>query len=114
MIEELDEGLVHQAKRAPREDGLTESERIALNLFWRKDVRVPILAQVFQCSKNTVYYSCLTGGAKSYPKGRNKAEEVNQLIDRLGVERAWSEYVTPDMVRAVNAANKAYVKRRAA
>ena len=90
MIEELDEGLVHQAKRAPRRDGLTESERIALNLFWRKDVRVPILAQVFQCSKNTVYYSCLTGGAV-LPEGQEQGRG-GQPADRpprrgTGVER---------------------------
>jgi hypothetical protein len=86
---QLDENLLRQARRSPRHDTLSENERIALNLFWRKGVRVPVLAKVFQCSKNTIYYNCLTGE-----------------------KEAWSRYVTDGMVRAVNAANKELVERK--
>jgi hypothetical protein len=110
MTVQLDEALIIQAKRTPRADGLTLEERIALNLFWRRDVRVPVLAKVFQCSKNTIYYNCLTGEAASYPSG-HKAKEVNDLIDKMGPEKAWAKYVTEDMIRAVNAANKELVAR---
>ena len=49
------------------------ASKIALNLLWRKKVRVPVLAKVFRCSKNTIYYNCLTGDAPSYPaSGSNK------------------------------------------
>ena len=106
---ELDQDLVRLAKRAPRHDGLSESERIAMNLFWRRGVRVPILAKVFQCSKNTCYYNCLTGDAASYPP-TNKAKEINDLIDRIGEEKAWEENVTATMIRAVNAANRELVE----
>ena len=61
MNVQLDETLIAQARRAPRHDGLSLGERIALNLLWRKKVRVPVLAKVFQCSKNTIYYNCLDG-----------------------------------------------------
>ena len=52
---ELDKTLLAQARRAPRQDSLSLDERIALNLFWRLNVRVPVLAHVFHCSKNTIY-----------------------------------------------------------
>ena len=107
----LDETLIAQARRAPRHDGLGENEKIALNLFWRKGVRVPILASVFRVSKNTVYYNCLTGDAASYPQG-NRAKEVNDRIDAMGEDVAWKKYVTDTMIRAVNAANKELVERK--
>jgi hypothetical protein len=109
----LDETLIAQARRAPRHDGLSLGERIALNLLWRKKVRVPVLAKVFQCSKNTIYYNCLTGDAPSYPaSGSNKAREINEIIDRMGEDAAWREHVTSTMIRAVNAANKELVERK--
>jgi hypothetical protein len=111
MMIELDENLILQAKRSPRKDGLSEGERIALNLLWRRGVRVPILAKVFQCSKNTVYGNCLTGDAASYPMS-NRAREVNETIDRLGVDEAWRQNVTPAMIKAVNAANRELIERR--
>ena len=88
-------------------------ERIALNLFWRRGVRVQVLAKVFQCSKNTCYYNCLTGDAESYPSsGVSKAREINEIIDRMGEDAAWAQHVTATMIRAVNAANKELVERR--
>ena len=59
MNVQLDEALILQAKRAPPLHGLSLNERIALNLLWRKDVRVPVLAKVFVCSKNSIYANCL-------------------------------------------------------
>jgi hypothetical protein len=111
MNVQLDETLIAQARRAPRHDGLSLGERIALNLLWRKKVRVPVLAKVFHCSKNTIYANCLTGDAASYVSG-HRAKEVNELIDRMGEEQAWDQYVTAAMIRAVNAANKELVERK--
>ena len=45
MTREIDETLIYKTKRKPREDGLTDDECIALNLFWRKHIKVPILAK---------------------------------------------------------------------
>jgi hypothetical protein len=113
MNVQLDETLIAEAKRAPRHDGLSLGERIALNLLWRKKVRVQVLAKVFQCSKNTIYYNCLTGDAESYPSsGTSKAREINEIIDRMGEDAAWAQHVTATMIRAVNAANKELVERR--
>ena len=82
-----------------------------MNLLWRRHVRVPVLAKVFQCSKNTVYASCLTGEAASYVSG-HRAKEINDLIDKMGEVVAWRENITPAMIRAVNAANKELVERK--
>ena len=57
-----------------------------MNLFWRRGVRVPILSKVFQCSRNTIYYNCLTGDAPSYPNS-NRADEINALIDKMGEQK---------------------------
>ena len=110
----LDETLIYKTKRKPREDGLTDDECIALNLFWRKRVRVPILAKVFSVSKNTIYYRALTGAAKLYPTSTysNKARDTNALIDSLGEEEAWNRFVTDEMVLAVNQEMAAEVERR--
>ena len=50
MTRDIDETLIYKTKRKPREDGLTDDECIALNLFWRKHIkgRLPILAKVFR------------------------------------------------------------------
>ena len=116
MTVQLDETLVYKTKRKPREDVLSERECVALNLFWRKNVRVPILAKAFKVSKNTIYYRALTGTADSYPTSTysNKAKDTNALIDRLGVEKAWKQYVTDDMVIAVNKEMQAELARRGA
>ena len=44
----------------------------------------------------------------------HRAREVNEIIDRMGVNKAYAKYVTDDMVRAVNAANKELVERKRA
>ena len=111
MNAQLDETLIIQARRVPRHDALSLSERIALNLLWRKKVRVPILAKVFQCSKNTIYANCLTGESVSYSSGR-RAKEINDLIDRMGEDQAWAENVTQAMIRAVNTAHKEIIERK--
>ena len=41
----LDEGLVTKTKRKPRTDALSDDDCVAINLFWRKGVRVPLLAR---------------------------------------------------------------------
>ena len=105
---QLDETLLMHAKRAPRHDELAMSERIAMNLFWRKGVRVNVLAKVFGCARNTIYYSCLTGGG-AYPSS-GTADKINKYVDRVGVQKAWDENVTDEMILAVNAANKALIK----
>ena len=116
MTREIDETLIYKTKRKPREDGLTDDECIALNLFWRKHIKVPILAKVFRVSKNTIYYRALTGKADSYPNSlySNKAKDTNALIDRLGFQVAWNKYVTNEMVDAVEAEMQAELTRREA
>jgi hypothetical protein len=101
MTIQLNEDLIYLTKRRPRGDGLKPRERIAINLFWRRGVKVPVLARAFNVSKNTIYYKCLTGQANSYPSG-SLAEETNDLIERLGVEEAYKRYVTPKMIKDVN------------
>jgi hypothetical protein len=100
----LDETLVDKMRRKARKDELTLDERIALNLFWRRGVKVPILAKAFKISKNTIYYKALTGGADSYPNTAhsNPAAETNAAIERLGEDRAYKKYVTQAMIIAVN------------
>lgn len=100
----LDETLIFETRRRVRKDGLTPEARIAINLFWRRGVRVPILGKVFKTSKNTIYYRCLTGGADSYPNSDqfNPAAETNATIERLGEEEAYKRFVTPKMIKAVN------------
>src|SRR5207344_1998521 len=109
MKVQLDEKLLAQTRWPTRHDGLTFDESVAINLLWRKQVRIPILAKVFQCSKNTIYYNCLTGEAPSY-QVRGRAREVNALVDRMGEDKAWDRYVTEEMVRAVDAANLEFVQ----
>lgn len=110
----LDETLINLSRRKPREDALTADALMAVNLFWRKHVRVPILARVFHASKNTLYYRALTGTADSYPNSlySNQAREINETIDRMGEDEAWRRYVTDDMVAAVNAAMREEIDRR--
>jgi len=110
----LNEDLIKKMRRSPNENTLTNDECIALNLFWRKRVKVPILAKAFRVSKNTIYYRALTGTADSYPTSiyANKAQEINTLIDKMGVPAAWRRYVTDEMVVAVNQAMAEEVERR--
>ena len=114
MPVQLDETLIYQTKRRVNENGLTPEERIAINLFWRKKVRVSVLAKVFSVSKNTIYYKALTGTADSYPNTNrsNSAIEANAVIERLGPEEAWRQFVTDKMVKAVNDENRREAARR--
>lgn len=114
MSAQLDENLIYLTKRRAREDGLTADERIAINLLWRKKVRVQVLAKVFGVSKNTIYYKALTGEADSYPNSNrsNSAVETNEVIERMGPEAAWKQFVTDKMVRDVNAENAREAARR--
>src|SRR4029077_7495245 len=116
MTIQLNEALVARARRKPREDTLTDRECVALNLFWRKNVKVPIFAKVFKVSKNTIYYRALTGSADSYPTSiySNNAKNTNKIVDEIGVEAAWHEYVTDEMVQAVEAEILAETAKREA
>ena len=112
MTVALDPGLIFETRR--RTPGISDAECIAINLFWRKKVRVPILARVFKVSKNTIYYRALTGMADSYPNSRysNRAKDTNALIDQIGEKAAWDRYVTDDMIRKVNAEMAEELRRR--
>lgn len=111
---QLDEDLIYRTKRRAREDGLTPEDRIAVNLFWRKKVKVAVLAKVFGVSRNTIYYKALTGTADSYPNTNrsNSAIEANAVIERLGPDEAWRQFVTDKMIRAVNDENRREAARR--
>jgi hypothetical protein len=108
------EMLIYRTKRRARDDGLTAEERIALNIFWREGVRVAILARIFGCSKNTIYYKALTGEADSYPNSNrsNSAAETNALVDRLGVKEARRRFVTSKMQAALEDELRREARRR--
>ena len=102
MNVELNMELVRSTKRSPRAGGgLSFDERMAVNWFWRQDVKATILAKVFRVSKNTIYYSALTGLAQSYPA--KTAVEINEAIDQIGMDEVKRLYVKPWMTKAVNA-----------
>jgi hypothetical protein len=107
--------LLYRTKRRGRKDGLTPEERVAINIFWREGVRIPILARVFKVSKNTIYYKALTGEADSYPNSNrsNSAKETNELIESLGLEEARAQFITERMQLAVEAEMAREAKRRA-
>ena len=110
----LDETLIYRTKRRRRPDGLSDDERVAINLLWRKGVRVPILADVFNVSKNTIYYKALTGTADSYPTSirSNSAADTNALIEHLGVKEAERRFLTDEIKQQVNAALTRELERR--
>jgi hypothetical protein len=107
--------LIYRTKRRARDDGLTPEERVAINIFWREGVRIPILARTFKVSKNTIYYKALTGEADSYPNSNrsNSAKETNELIESLGLEEARAQFVTEKMQLPVEAEMAREAKRRA-
>ena len=115
MTATINENLVFLTKRRPRKrGGLSAGECVALNLLWRKQVRVPVLAAVFGVSKNTVYSRALTGSAKSYhPDSRrsNTAQDTNDLIDRMGFDEAWKIFITSRIAAAVDEENANLAKR---
>ena len=107
-MEKLDQTLLAKVRRKAKGGSppmLSLRERIAVNLFWRKGVPIAALMEVFNCSKNTIYSNCLTGNAPSYIAG-HRAKETNDLIDAIGEAAAEAQNITPDMIRAVNAANR--------
>lgn len=106
--------LYRTRRRTRKKDGLTPEERIALNVFWRDGVKVPILARVFKVSRNTIYYSALTGQAESYPNTEaNTAAETNDIVEAMGVEAARAQYVTERMQMALEAELEKEIERRA-
>lgn len=109
----LNENLMRKLKK-PRDNGLTDDECVALNLFWRKKVNVLLLARVFHVSKNTIYARAITGPVDNHSIHVGSIERINKLIDQLGEEKAWNRYVTNEMVEAVHAEVKAELARRAA
>lgn len=114
-MEQLDKNLLAVVGRAPRGGSqpiLTLQERIAANIFWRQGVPLPALMEVFRCSKNTLYGNALTGGG-AYISG-HRAVEVNEIVDRMGVRAAQARYVTPEMIRTVNKANRKLVAEQSA
>lgn len=104
----LNESLLAATRRNRSFPELTLQERIAVNLFWRRGVKVRIIAKAFgNRHKNTLYYQCLTGDSRSYPKakaGTNSGIEVNEIVSKIGMAAAWKKYVTDDMVANLNAA----------
>ncbi len=108
-MERLDEKLIAVIGSTPRPRGgsspiLSLEERIAINVLWRKHVPVHTLMEVFKVSKNTLYANALTGGG-AYPGGQ-RAIEANELVNRMGVKQAEAKYLTPEIIRAVNKANR--------
>ena len=103
---ELDQNLLRRARRAPRKDEVSEDERIAMNILWRDGVRVPILTQIFRCSRSTIYYNCLTG----YGEPTARAAEINAEIDRMGEAKARAKFVKEWMIDAVNTLNAELAK----
>jgi hypothetical protein len=110
MTVALDQMLLFRTRRR----NLPPETCIAINLFWRDGVKASILAKAFNVSKNTIYYQCLTGDAKSYPASpdTNTARQINKVIDSMGVKAAWRRFVTDSMVRAVNAEMAVEVERQ--
>jgi len=118
MSIQLDQKLIDRAKTREH-DKLSQAERVAANLFWRyrtkegAAVPISVIAKVFGVSKNTLYYRCLKGYAKSYPKTHaNTAVETNEMIEKLGFQQAWNTYVTEDQAKAIDAAMRAYVRAK--
>lgn len=110
----LDENLINRIRKNPRTLTLTFEECVAANWFWRKHVNIKILSKVFHAGKNTLYYRALTGTADSYPTSiyENQAQEVNDLVDKIGMEETEQRYVTDEMKAAVNAELALELERR--
>ena len=114
-MEQLDENLLKQVGRSPPGGSLpllNLNERVAVNVLWRRGVSVPVLMKIFQVGKNTLYGNCLTGGA-AYLSGQ-RGIEANAIVDEMGLDAAEAKYVTGEMKRAVNAAHRRLLERRAA
>lgn len=106
----LDEDLILQVgsrRRGGSSPFLSLEERVAANLFYRKGVHINVLMKVFKIAKNALYGNALTGGG-AYTSGE-RGTETNEIIERLGVDRAFKQYVTPEMIAAVNKVNREFV-----
>jgi hypothetical protein len=105
MNVQLNEALILRTRRRVRDDQLTFGERMAMHWFWRRKVKVPIIAKVFKVGKNTVYYKSLTGEADSYPTSSrsNSVAEVRALFDKMGEAEVRRVYVRDQWVEEVNA-----------
>jgi hypothetical protein len=113
----LDRNLVARTKRRKSRNAIEPRQLIAMNLFWRNGVRVPIIARVFHVSKNTIYYKALTGSADSYPNSpgdEHSARETNAIIDSLGKDEAWTKYVKEEEIKAINEEMARELERREA
>lgn len=101
MTVQLDEDLIYRTRRRGRK--LTPDERIAINLFNRKGVRVIVIARAFDVSKNTIYYNVL-----------NEPDQADALIKRLGgVDKALKKFATDEQIEAINRENQAEADARA-
>jgi transposase-like protein len=100
----LDRTLVYLTKIKGGRGHLTPEEKLAINVFWRDGVRVPAIARAFGVGKNTIYYNCLTGEAPSYTStpAINPPEEINQLIEDMGLDEARRRFVTSEMNERIN------------
>jgi hypothetical protein len=99
---EPDPILLFRAKR--RGQHLTRDQRVALDLLKRRGVSIPVLMKVFNCSRTIIYYKRkrnLTGKSKVDVTG-----EAQAMIRKLGVEGAWQQFVTKEMIDAVDRENK--------
>lgn len=105
-----DSAVYRATRRQRRKEKLTQQERIALNVFWREGVPVPLLAKVFRIAKNTIYYKALTGQAESYPTAsqyEDSGAQINDWVEEMGVEKARELYVTKKMRTAIKRHEKA-------
>ena len=104
MTEKLDQTLIFRVRRKAGANQLTAEQCIAINLLNRQGVSGTILAKVFGVSKNTIYYRCISGAAKSYRTSTkyNIANEVKKVIAEMGEDVAWDLFVTDEMVQRAN------------
>jgi hypothetical protein len=56
-----------------------------------------------------IYARCLTGSGMNDGCVKGDAERVNSIVRRLGVEKAFSDYVTDPMIKKVNAVSAEHV-----
>ena len=96
----LDDELLFLTRRKTREGTLTPEEVLAVNVLYRKKVRVPVLEKVFSVGRNAIYRRALTGYPSSSPS--TAAARAHAIIDRIGLEAAYRKYVTPEMVADVH------------
>ena len=107
---ELDRSLINLVRREPRpRSGLDFEQSMAVNVLKRRGVKPKVLMAVFKVGKNTIYYRALTGTGESYPA--STAIQVNEEVERIGVDEAERLYVKDWMKEAVNRENALIAKR---